>query len=75
MRSLPRQHLGRLDGGVPPGGSVRHHLTIGQQAAVTALTDLLSQPDRVRPGAVIFADSVGTGGGLGYGGPDRMERT
>ena len=57
-------HLGRLDGGVPPGGSVRHHLTIGQQAAVTAFTDLLSQPERVRPGAIIFTDSVGTGAGL-----------
>ena len=45
-------HLRRLDRGVPPCGSVRHHLTIGQQAAVTALTDLLSQPDSVRPGPV-----------------------
>ena len=28
--------LDRTDGGDPPGGSVRHHRSVGQQAAVTA---------------------------------------
>ena len=67
------QHQRRGDGGVPPGGSVSHHRTIGQQAAVTALHLLLSEPDRLRPGLVVFTDPGGADPGVGYRGTERME--
>ena len=53
---------------VPPGCSISHQGTIGQKTAVTALQPLLllSDPDRVRPGWVIFTGPDGAGTGVRY---------
>ena len=67
------QHQGRPHWDVPPGGPVRHHRPIGQQAAVTAFPDLPCQPDSLGPGRVVFTHPGGAAPGVGHRGAQRME--
>ena len=56
--------LRRSDGGVPPGGPVRDHRPIVQQAAVAACVGGQGDPGGVRPGGVVETVSVGAGEGV-----------
>ena len=48
--------------------------TSGEQTAVAAFPLLLSQPDGESPGRLVCTESGGTGAGVNYQAPDRMER-
>ena len=53
--------LRRSDGGVPPGGPVRDHRPVGEEAAVAGggRGEGGGDPDGVRPGLVVLTHSVG----------------